>query len=192
VDTGMPSLYGSPVFFTFKLFFMKYFLFIVGVLFMVGCNGQPKQKSKLDKAFDCDTVELYGCQYIVYKAYSSYGITHKGNCKFCAERNKPKSILDGAMGTSDIPLTDTIGTWKFGGCIVNRMPLESKWIDADKAIRGVNFTIDSTKNWPTDSKSGVGRPATEASKGETTTPDGKIDWSKQRNDNTWASKDSIK
>lgn len=34
------------------------------------------------------TIEHDGCEYVYLRRYGSVSITHKGNCKFCAERSE--------------------------------------------------------------------------------------------------------
>jgi len=52
---------------------------------MVGCkNGEVYKRS----GDSCIVTEVDGCEYI--KLCNAYGFQHKGNCKFCAERDSIK------------------------------------------------------------------------------------------------------
>lgn len=57
---------------------------LVGVIFC-SCNSQPEMGKYVTKVID-------SCEYIEYEYglfdTRVYSFTHKGNCKFCAERNK--------------------------------------------------------------------------------------------------------
>ena len=68
-------------------------LYILLVVFLFcGCNPQPKNGSSETKNGDYVTKVIDGCEYIEYDYgifdHRVYSLSHKGNCKFCAERNK--------------------------------------------------------------------------------------------------------
>ena len=57
----------------------KLILLVLTALIMVGCD-----KDAFNKVYGYGYQEIDSCEYIV----ASYRITHKGNCKYCAERRK--------------------------------------------------------------------------------------------------------
>ena len=71
---------------------------LVAVIFC-GCSSE-KQNETLNNPQGHKTIEVEGCEYLQYDAemycghqynhhtYNARLITHKGNCKFCAERSK--------------------------------------------------------------------------------------------------------
>jgi hypothetical protein len=77
--------------------------FFVAVMFMcicayvlVSCN-QTKETPKKDNVIEIvvdDTplkisvIEYDGCEYIIYYEGTKAFMTHKGNCKYCAERER--------------------------------------------------------------------------------------------------------
>lgn len=84
---------------------MKPLLFIVAVC-LLGCQeSAPPPKIDETKNVVISSmnnpafmiIEIDGCEYVLYKqrestAYSgawTCGLTHKGNCKYCIQRNKP-------------------------------------------------------------------------------------------------------
>jgi len=91
---------------------MRYFLFIVGVLFMVGCSryGDGKKKVNINNK-DIEVYVIDSCEYIgsVWGSYSDF-LTHKGNCKFCTERNKPRSGWPNGSAAYSLPI-DKDGNW---------------------------------------------------------------------------------
>ena len=58
----------------------KIILLTLTALMMVGC----KEDGKVDRS-DFIIVEMDSCEYIKWNA--SYGYQHKGNCRFCKERD---------------------------------------------------------------------------------------------------------
>lgn len=66
---------------------------IIGIIvlsfLMFSCEPQVYDYAKSGNIV---IVEFDNCEYIFCHATSGWGITHKGNCKYCAERaknNKP-------------------------------------------------------------------------------------------------------
>lgn len=45
-------------------------------------------KSKQSRIAQPSIVIIDSCEYIQFKAYYEWNITHKGNCVFCLKRNK--------------------------------------------------------------------------------------------------------
>jgi len=68
-------------------------LYILIVSVLLGCN-EPNVKMKntdyvLNEIGDrIKIIELDSCEYMFYEGGHRMAIAHKGNCKFCAERNK--------------------------------------------------------------------------------------------------------
>lgn len=64
---------------------------LVAVIFC-GCNPQPENGSSETSNGDYVTKVIDNCEYIEYDYgifdQRVYSLTHKGNCKFCAERSK--------------------------------------------------------------------------------------------------------
>lgn len=86
---------------------MKNLLFIT-IIFLFGCKAKndkdyietnPKYLGKYSTVEDDSigaatslyTIEIDSCEYIGHlSAYNSDVLTHKGNCKYCIQRNKLK------------------------------------------------------------------------------------------------------
>lgn len=68
---------------------MKKILFILATVLLCSCEKTTTVYSKGN--FPYDVVEIDSCEYIK----SAYRLAHKGNCKYCRERNKEmiKDIL---------------------------------------------------------------------------------------------------
>lgn len=70
------------------------FMFVVVFLVIVGCtmNPQPSGNTSSEKFGDYRIKVIDSCEYVEYDhgifEDRVYAITHKGNCKFCKERNK--------------------------------------------------------------------------------------------------------
>lgn len=63
------------------------------IAFLTSCE-KSKKYNKIDKG-DYNILEIEGCQYIEVDQMTGtnigyYSLTHKGNCKFCIERNSRK------------------------------------------------------------------------------------------------------
>ena len=85
---------------------MKKIFILIAILFaMISCNEQPADTNvyhKVEKTNDVykvyddlnvRVVIIDSCEYLIgsrqYGAYEGYGyMSHKGNCKYCAERRK--------------------------------------------------------------------------------------------------------
>jgi hypothetical protein len=62
-------------------------------LLLTACNNpQPQNGSSETRNGDYTTKVIDGCEYIEYDQgimdHRVYSLTHKGNCRFCAERIK--------------------------------------------------------------------------------------------------------
>lgn len=70
---------------------MKHLIIIILLVFVSSCDPQGGQIiSKID---DYDVKIIDSCEYLQYSRLVGtntgvYSLTHKGNCKYCIERNK--------------------------------------------------------------------------------------------------------
>lgn len=66
----------------------KLILLLTLVIVMCGCNEKEPQILKDNivniNGWNCKVIEIDGCEYI----QGGYLLSHKGNCKYCAERRK--------------------------------------------------------------------------------------------------------
>ena len=69
----------------------KIILLTLTALMMVGCKKEEPKQENVQPIVETDVVYRYSimtidsCEYI---GYGAHGISHKGNCKFCAERRQ--------------------------------------------------------------------------------------------------------
>lgn len=65
---------------------MKKLILLIGLCLLIcGCDAPPITSS----INGINIVEIDGCEYIRNISYSTHIVyTHKGNCKYCIERNK--------------------------------------------------------------------------------------------------------
>lgn len=78
----------------------KYSLIFILLLFGMLCfgifailyNNDKNKNSSWERNADIGlyykVIVIDSCEYIITPSYTYSGITHKGNCKFCEERNK--------------------------------------------------------------------------------------------------------
>lgn len=59
---------------------------ILTVLLLSSCEEKEKNKENYVDGFDIIVVD--SCEYIVRSCVHSGYMAHKGNCRFCAERNR--------------------------------------------------------------------------------------------------------
>lgn len=77
--------------------YWKVVLFMVFLMVMISAilnthDGPSLKASGYIEYYD-GVVEIDSCQYLQISAYYGYkNYVHKGNCKFCIERNKKDSI----------------------------------------------------------------------------------------------------
>lgn len=70
---------------------MKKVIFLaIVILIMVGCNYTPTDHTTFDGKL---VVLIDSCEYIKWSNGSGPNYTHKGNCRFCAERRKQELEL---------------------------------------------------------------------------------------------------
>jgi hypothetical protein len=67
------------------------YVLLIAIIFC-GCNLQLENESSETSDDNYVTKVIDGCEYIEYDYgifdQRVYSLTHKGNCKFCAERSK--------------------------------------------------------------------------------------------------------
>lgn len=67
---------------------MKKLILLLSLAFlMCGCNKKPqilKDNIVNINGWDCKVIEIDSCEYI----QGGYMLSHKGNCKYCAERRR--------------------------------------------------------------------------------------------------------
>lgn len=76
---------------------MKYLFIALLVIMVCGCGHKETKiteehklelKDDPNSAYTIREFEYDGCQYIAFGAGSGLTVTHKGNCKYCQQRNK--------------------------------------------------------------------------------------------------------
>lgn len=68
---------------------MKTLIYLLAVIALISCttgNIDVDREYSDDGLFSVVTID--SCEYVAYHAGQQGGITHKGNCKFCAQRNR--------------------------------------------------------------------------------------------------------
>lgn len=67
-------------------------IIIVLAVFIVGCNPKAPGDTSKESFGDFDIKVIDSCEYIEYDYgfgdQRVYSLTHKGNCKYCLQRNK--------------------------------------------------------------------------------------------------------
>ena len=61
----------------------KLLLLALTTMMMVGCEEEMDKSTKM---VQFKVLQIDSCEYLKIDGY--YGFSHKGNCKFCAERRK--------------------------------------------------------------------------------------------------------
>jgi hypothetical protein len=71
---------------------MKILSAILVALFLIGCiDEQQKLEDAQYQARNNPVIIIDSCEYLTYRTYGGASeFTHKGNCKFCIQRNKNK------------------------------------------------------------------------------------------------------
>lgn len=76
----------------FKILNYRILIILLTIIIVNSCSPQPENSSVEKPNGDYIIKVIDGCEYIEYDAgmlnSRVYGITHKGNCKFCTARNK--------------------------------------------------------------------------------------------------------
>ena len=59
-------------------------------ILLIGCSNQTSNTTKVSSnginAIHHNIIEIDGCEYIESYGSKTYGITHKGNCKYCKNK----------------------------------------------------------------------------------------------------------
>ena len=70
---------------------MKQLIILFAAAMLIGCNYDHDRSNDVinnDHFNDYEVVVIDSCEYIEYASYRDIlEVTHKGNCKFCTERN---------------------------------------------------------------------------------------------------------
>lgn len=78
----------------------KLLLLALLAMIMVGCD-EPDEPATITTKESLKIVNIDSCEYIKCYTYgiNTYVYTHRGNCRFCAERNKKmvKEQIDTAL-----------------------------------------------------------------------------------------------
>ena len=61
-------------------------IIILMFLFVITLSCEPGEPFDYVKNGYVHTIEVDGCEYILIYGLNGGGLTHKGNCKYCAER----------------------------------------------------------------------------------------------------------
>jgi hypothetical protein len=71
----------------YNTFAFAYALLVAFIFY--GCESKEDVKQRAEQSTnDISIIEYDSCEYLIFKTYGgSIVYTHKGNCKFCAERN---------------------------------------------------------------------------------------------------------
>jgi hypothetical protein len=71
---------------------MKTIFYILLIYLLISCETKNIERKSTDITIRGFEVEIYiidSCEYIGrFRGYNNDAIAHKGNCKFCHERNK--------------------------------------------------------------------------------------------------------
>lgn len=72
---------------------MKLIIAIITIILAVSCdNNQESQSHIRDITEDVEIVTIDSCEYVRYQYYKGCGLAHKGNCKFCKERERRNHV----------------------------------------------------------------------------------------------------
>lgn len=91
-----------------------YYLFLaLMALFLMSCEEAPRTEK--DSVIEYDVIEIDSCEYIMvqseaYRLKKVTSIAHKGNCKYCKERNNTEQINTSVEHKN---VTDTILIYKY-------------------------------------------------------------------------------
>lgn len=89
-----------------------YLLLLVMMFLMSSCGKSPRTEK--DSVLEYDVIEIDSCEYIMVRS-KTYGIdvyvtsiAHKGNCKYCQERNILANHTDTVYEKGCKVITDTV------------------------------------------------------------------------------------
>lgn len=94
-----------------------YYLFLaLMALLLMSCGEAPRTEK--DSVIEYDVIEIDSCEYIMvqsetYRLKKVISIAHKGNCKYCKERNSTEIKQKIDANTEHKTVTDTILIYKY-------------------------------------------------------------------------------
>lgn len=95
-----------------------YYLFLALMsLLLTSCGEAPRTEK--DSVIEYDVIEIDSCEYIMASnpklvaGRKVISIAHKGNCKYCKERNSTESKQKIDANTEHKNVTDTILIYKY-------------------------------------------------------------------------------
>lgn len=94
-----------------------YYLFLaLMALLLMSCEEAPRTGK--DSVIEYDVIEIDSCEYIMVQSRTYYGyivtrIGHKGNCKYCMERNDTELKLKVDNEVEHKNVTDTLIIYKY-------------------------------------------------------------------------------
>lgn len=94
-----------------------YYLFLALMALLLMSCGQ-KARTEKDSTLEYDVIEIDSCEYIMVQSRTYYGnivtsISHKGNCKYCKEKNSTEIKQKIDANTEHKTVTDTILIYKY-------------------------------------------------------------------------------
>lgn len=94
-----------------------YYLFLALMSLLLMSCGQ-KARTEKDSTLEYDVIEIDSCEYIMvqseaYRLKKVTSIAHKGNCKYCKERNSTEIKQKIDANTEHKNVTDTILIYKY-------------------------------------------------------------------------------
>lgn len=96
-----------------------YYLFLaLMALLLMSCENSDLTRTEKDSAIEYDVIEIDSCEYIIVQSRTYYGyivtsISHKGNCKYCKERNNTEPKLKVDTDIEYKTVNDTILIYKY-------------------------------------------------------------------------------
>lgn len=96
-----------------------YYLFLaLMALLLMSCDNHSIARTEIDSAIEYDVIEIDSCEYIMVQSRTYYGyivssIGHKGNCKYCKERNNTELNSNIDLNVEHKNVTDTIIIYKY-------------------------------------------------------------------------------
>lgn len=94
-----------------------YYLFLALMALLLMSCGETARTEKYS-TLEYDVIEIDSCEYIMVQSRTYYGyivtsIDHKGNCKYCKERNSTEFKQKIDANTEHKTVTDTILIYKY-------------------------------------------------------------------------------
>lgn len=71
---------------------MKRILLLIALALLLGCSGRKTHKEDTGIRIERTSgtvkiVEIDSCEYLYFTDFYAGALAHKGNCKYCTERN---------------------------------------------------------------------------------------------------------